>query len=108
MKPEGTCPEGHRISTTVAESLQDRPFPEFRDLASGVPGARKDMAAPCANGYDDRPPVECPGAGRHLRKTPLRTGNMYTDVSLFIDGAWTKPASGRTIDVVNPATGDRI
>jgi succinate-semialdehyde dehydrogenase/glutarate-semialdehyde dehydrogenase len=33
---------------------------------------------------------------------------MYTDVSLFIDGAWTKAASGRTIDVVNPATGDRI
>ncbi|MFL5255764.1 MAG: NAD-dependent succinate-semialdehyde dehydrogenase [Rhodopila sp.] len=33
---------------------------------------------------------------------------MYTDVSLFIDGAWTKAASGRAIDVVNPATGDRI
>jgi succinate-semialdehyde dehydrogenase / glutarate-semialdehyde dehydrogenase len=33
---------------------------------------------------------------------------MYSDVSLFIDGAWTKAASGRTIDVVNPATGDRI
>src|SRR4051812_25760614 len=39
---------------------------------------------------------------------PRRTGNMYTDVSLFIDGAWTKAASGRAIDVVNPATGDRI
>jgi succinate-semialdehyde dehydrogenase/glutarate-semialdehyde dehydrogenase len=33
---------------------------------------------------------------------------MYSDVSLFIDGAWTKAAGGRTIDVVNPATGDRI
>ncbi len=33
---------------------------------------------------------------------------MYQDVSLFIDGAWTKAASGRTIDVVNPATGDKI
>jgi succinate-semialdehyde dehydrogenase/glutarate-semialdehyde dehydrogenase len=33
---------------------------------------------------------------------------MYPDVSLFIDGTWTKAASGRTIDVVNPATGDKI
>src|SRR3954452_14894198 len=61
-----------------------------RGLASGVPDARKGMAASCANGYGDGSPVECPGAGRHLRKTPRRTGNMYTDVSLFIDGAWTK------------------
>ncbi len=33
---------------------------------------------------------------------------MYTDVSLFIDGAWTKAAAGRTLPVVNPATGDEI
>lgn len=33
---------------------------------------------------------------------------MYKDVSLFIDGAWVPAASGRTIDVVNPATGERI
>nr|WP_294513423.1 NAD-dependent succinate-semialdehyde dehydrogenase [uncultured Rhodopila sp.] len=33
---------------------------------------------------------------------------MYPDVSLFIDGTWTKAASGRNIDVVNPATGDKI
>jgi succinate-semialdehyde dehydrogenase/glutarate-semialdehyde dehydrogenase len=33
---------------------------------------------------------------------------MYSDVSLFIDGAWGPAASGRTIDVVNPATGDKI
>ena len=33
---------------------------------------------------------------------------MYSDVSLFIDGAWTPAAAGRTIDVVNPATGDKI
>jgi succinate-semialdehyde dehydrogenase/glutarate-semialdehyde dehydrogenase len=33
---------------------------------------------------------------------------MYPDVSLFIDGTWAKAASGRTIDVVNPATGDKI
>jgi len=33
---------------------------------------------------------------------------MYTDVSLFIDGTWCPAAAGRTIDVVNPATGERI
>src|SRR5215469_6441631 len=33
---------------------------------------------------------------------------MYSDVSLFIDGSWTKAAAGRTIPVVNPATGEDI
>jgi succinate-semialdehyde dehydrogenase/glutarate-semialdehyde dehydrogenase len=33
---------------------------------------------------------------------------MYSDVSLFIDGAWGPAAGNRTIDVVNPATGDKI
>ena len=33
---------------------------------------------------------------------------MYSDVSLFIDGGWTKAAAGRTIPVVNPATGDTV
>jgi succinate-semialdehyde dehydrogenase/glutarate-semialdehyde dehydrogenase len=33
---------------------------------------------------------------------------MYSDTSLFIDGAWSPSASGRTIPVVNPATGDEI
>src|SRR5580658_5909051 len=33
---------------------------------------------------------------------------MYPDVSLFIDGAWTKAAAGRTIPVLNPATGEDI
>ncbi len=32
----------------------------------------------------------------------------YPNVQLFIDGAWTKAASGRTITVVNPATGEPI
>jgi len=31
----------------------------------------------------------------------------YADVSLFIDGAWSAPA-GSAIDILNPATGDRI
>jgi succinate-semialdehyde dehydrogenase/glutarate-semialdehyde dehydrogenase len=33
---------------------------------------------------------------------------MYADVLLFIDGVWTKAAGGRTIPVVNPATGEQI
>ncbi|WP_428488500.1 NAD-dependent succinate-semialdehyde dehydrogenase [Rhodopila sp.] len=33
---------------------------------------------------------------------------MYADVSLFIDGTWTNAVAGRTIPVVNPATGEPI
>jgi succinate-semialdehyde dehydrogenase/glutarate-semialdehyde dehydrogenase len=33
---------------------------------------------------------------------------MYPDVSLYIDGTWTAAISGRSIDVVNPATGEKI
>ncbi|MDQ2804124.1 MAG: aldehyde dehydrogenase family protein, partial [Pseudomonadota bacterium] len=33
---------------------------------------------------------------------------MYHDVSLLIDGKWTPAAAGRTIDVMNPATGEPI
>jgi succinate-semialdehyde dehydrogenase/glutarate-semialdehyde dehydrogenase len=33
---------------------------------------------------------------------------MYPDVQLLIDGAWTKASSGRTLPVVNPATGETI
>ncbi len=33
---------------------------------------------------------------------------MYPNVNLFIDGAWSPAASGNTIPVVNPATGDTI
>ena len=33
---------------------------------------------------------------------------MYSDVSLFIDGVWTKAAAGRSLPVVNPATGEPI
>jgi succinate-semialdehyde dehydrogenase / glutarate-semialdehyde dehydrogenase len=33
---------------------------------------------------------------------------MYPDTSLYIDGAWSNSASGRTIAVLNPATGDPI
>jgi succinate-semialdehyde dehydrogenase / glutarate-semialdehyde dehydrogenase len=33
---------------------------------------------------------------------------MYSDVQLFIDGAWRPAASGKTIPVLNPATGETI
>ncbi len=33
---------------------------------------------------------------------------MYSDVLLFIDGQWTKAAAGRSIPVVNPASGEPI
>ena len=33
---------------------------------------------------------------------------MYSDVSLFIDGAWTPASGNRTIPVANPATGETI
>jgi succinate-semialdehyde dehydrogenase / glutarate-semialdehyde dehydrogenase len=33
---------------------------------------------------------------------------MYSDVSLFIDGGWTKAAAGRTLPIVNPASGEPI
>ncbi|HLI13906.1 MAG TPA: NAD-dependent succinate-semialdehyde dehydrogenase [Alphaproteobacteria bacterium] len=33
---------------------------------------------------------------------------MYSDVSLYIDGAWSKSASGKTIPVLNPATAEPI
>ena len=33
---------------------------------------------------------------------------MYQDVSLYIDGGWTKASGGRTSPVVNPATGEEI
>jgi succinate-semialdehyde dehydrogenase/glutarate-semialdehyde dehydrogenase len=33
---------------------------------------------------------------------------MYSDVQLFIDGAWQPAASGKTLAVLNPATGEQI
>src|SRR6516162_4823896 len=33
---------------------------------------------------------------------------MYQDVSLYIDGNWSKASGGRTSPVVNPATGEEI
>ena len=33
---------------------------------------------------------------------------MYPDTQLFIDGAWTTSAGGKTLEVLNPATGDTL
>ena len=33
---------------------------------------------------------------------------MYPAVSLFIDGAWTPGAAGKTLEVLNPATGEAL
>jgi succinate-semialdehyde dehydrogenase / glutarate-semialdehyde dehydrogenase len=33
---------------------------------------------------------------------------MYSDVQLFIDGTWRPAAAGRTLEVLNPATGEAI
>ncbi len=33
---------------------------------------------------------------------------MYPNIQLFIDGAWSKAADGRSLPVVNPATGEAI
>ena len=33
---------------------------------------------------------------------------MYPNVSLFIDGAWSPAAAGRTLPVVNPASGEVV
>ena len=32
----------------------------------------------------------------------------YSDVSLFIDGSWSETGGGAGVDILNPATGDRI
>ena len=33
---------------------------------------------------------------------------MYPEVQLFVDGAWTRAAAGRFLDVMNPATGEPV
>src|SRR3954471_5665709 len=33
---------------------------------------------------------------------------MYPDTRLFIDGAWTDSASGKTLPVLNPASGEPV
>ena len=33
---------------------------------------------------------------------------MYPEVNLFIDGTWGPGAAGKTLDVMNPATGELL
>jgi succinate-semialdehyde dehydrogenase/glutarate-semialdehyde dehydrogenase len=33
---------------------------------------------------------------------------MYPEVQLYVDGAWTKSAAGRFLDVMNPSTGEPV
>ena len=40
--------------------------------------------------------------------TKVSHHNMYPNTLLYIDGAWSPAASGRTLPVVNPATGEQI
>ncbi|EEF26680.1 succinate semialdehyde dehydrogenase, putative, partial [Ricinus communis] len=55
-----------------------------------------------------RPPC-LSGQGRAASPQPDQQGShMYKDVQLFINGEWTASASGRTIDVINPATEEVI
>lgn len=39
---------------------------------------------------------------------PQEDSLMYPDVLLFINGAWTPGAAGKTLTVLNPATGDAL
>src|SRR5215217_3308360 len=48
-----------------------------------------------------------PGATRLIAEVKEES-MTYSDVSLMIDGAWTKGANGRTIPVINPATEEVI
>src|SRR6185437_4406866 len=48
------------------------------------------------------------GAPRGGIRPRRQGGQMYPDVSLYIDGTWSKGASGRTIPVLNPATSEPI
>src|SRR5690349_16128879 len=43
-----------------------------------------------------------------LRNTAMVTSSSYTDTRLLINNEWCDAASGKTLDVVNPATGKPI
>jgi succinate-semialdehyde dehydrogenase/glutarate-semialdehyde dehydrogenase len=45
---------------------------------------------------------------RRRRQIIIRRAAMYPDVYLFINGAWGPAGSGKTLPVVNPATGETI
>ena len=47
-------------------------------------------------------------SGFHLPLLPTMTAPSYPNTQLFIDGQWCDAADGRTLAVVNPATGEEI
>ena len=48
-------------------------------------------------------------AGNHAASAAhTKRYRMYSDVSLFIDGAWGPSAAGKVLTVINPATGDKL
>jgi succinate-semialdehyde dehydrogenase/glutarate-semialdehyde dehydrogenase len=51
----------------------------------------------------DRPRPSAIDEPSKPRKIP-----MYPDIQLFIDGEWTAASNGKTLDVLNPATGEVI
>ncbi len=91
------------------------------DAAERLIGARlprsdyRDCQSIPANFWRDRPRLR-PDLGK---KTSYISGigtarevtppvKHYGDVSLFIDGRWQKASSGKTIDVIDPATEEKI
>jgi len=50
------------------------------------------------------------GDWRHptIERYAERKSRMYPDIALFIDGHWTQAAGGRTLTVLNPATGEPL
>jgi succinate-semialdehyde dehydrogenase / glutarate-semialdehyde dehydrogenase len=91
--------------------------PPTREPSKPARGLGNETALCIGAHNDGRPSLAVDGAraGDHLptgnKDDAVRQAKdkrMYPDVSLFIDGAWGKAASGRTIAVVNPATGDKI
>src|SRR5664279_716181 len=104
QSPRCDRPDHAMVSTIGAMALQDSSSSKPWQTGRPVRGKtiRYHPATDTAgDGYRDHCAVERSGRWRHL-PSAKRTGTMYPDVSLFIDGTWTKAASGRTIDVVNP------
>src|SRR3984957_15908509 len=112
MGHEGTCRIGRRV--VVGLEPPDCGIDKVVPLATSRRGARNATEAPYRAGYSGQAPVEAPAGLCHVAGLPVlaalrqRTENMYSDVSLFIDGKWGPASGGRTIAVANPATGDSI
>src|SRR6201995_4496729 len=56
----------------------------------------------------DRPSLWIAGDRSPLYRNPSMATSSYTDTRLLINGEWCDAASGKTLDVINPATGQAI